>query len=197
VGSGARDFHELVCWQLAHQLKCEVFDMTETGPASRDFRFRDQIRDSSASAPSNISEGFGRFRPREFAQHLRYAKGSLKETKNHLIDGRDRGYLDDKTASRLINLAGAAYRLTKNLMLAKERQADQEDAHRRRAPSAKRPVPSAKPPAPSPIPAARSPVPRALSAKPPAPSAEPAAPSPKPPEPSAEPASATRRYLPE
>jgi four helix bundle protein len=178
MGSGARDFHELVCWQLAHQLKCEIFDLTEVGPASRDFKFRDQIRDSSASAPSNISEGFGRYRPREFAQYLRYAKASLKETKNHLIDARDRRYIDDKIVSRLINLAGAAHRLTKNLMLAKERQAELEDARRKRSRSAKSSAPSAKPPAPS----AKPPAP---SAKPPAPSAKPPAPSAKSPAPSA------------
>jgi hypothetical protein len=46
----ARTFRELVCWQLSYQLKCEVFEFTATGPASRDFKYRDQIRDSARSA---------------------------------------------------------------------------------------------------------------------------------------------------
>ena len=56
-----RDFRDLVCWQLSYELRREVFAFTATGPAARDFKFRDQIRDSSASAPRNIAEGFGRY----------------------------------------------------------------------------------------------------------------------------------------
>jgi hypothetical protein len=45
------------------------------------------------------------------------------ETRNHLIDGRDDGYLDDNLYFRLMNLAGAALRATTNLMRSKQRQA--------------------------------------------------------------------------
>jgi four helix bundle protein len=131
MGSGVRDFRDLVCWQLSHQLKCEIFDWTETGPASRDFKYRDQIRDSSKSAPRNISEGFGRYLPREFATFLKYARASLMETQNHIIDGHDRRYIDDPLYSRLSNLAAAALRATTNLMLSKLRQATREEAARR------------------------------------------------------------------
>ena len=61
VGCMISNFRDLVAWQLCHTLKCEVFEFTEIGPASRDFKYRDQIRDSSASAPRNIAEGFKRF----------------------------------------------------------------------------------------------------------------------------------------
>jgi len=81
---GIRDFRDLVAWQLSYELKCEVFAFTASGPASKDFKYRDQIRDASASAPRNIAEGFGRFRPREFARYLEYARASLMETQNHL-----------------------------------------------------------------------------------------------------------------
>jgi len=117
-----RDFKELLAWQLAYTLKCEVIDFTESEPASRDFRYRDQIRDSSASAPRNIAEGFGRYRPAEFARFLEFAVASLDETKTSLMDGRDRGYLDDKLYTRLHNLAGAARRTTQKLLIAKRRQ---------------------------------------------------------------------------
>ena len=127
-----QNFQGLVCWQLSHELKCEVFDFTSQGPASQDFKYRDQIRASSASAPSNIAEGFGRFRPGEFAQYLTWARASLIETHNHLIDGRDRRYLSEALFTRLANLAGAARRTTTKLLLAKQRQAD--EARRRRRP---------------------------------------------------------------
>ena len=128
---GVRDFRDLVAWQLSYELKCEVFAFTTTGAASRDFKYRDQIRDSSASVPSNISEGFGRFRPREFARFLEYAQASMMETQNHLLDGRDRGYLDAALYSRLSNLARAALRCTRHLLRAKQRQAADESRKRR------------------------------------------------------------------
>ncbi len=112
-----RRFQDLVCWQLSHQLKCEAFAFTAIGPASRDFKYRDQIRDSGASAPRNIAEAFGRFRPRDSARFAEYACASLQETQNHLIDGRDRGYLSGKLFSRLWNLSDAALRATTNWML--------------------------------------------------------------------------------
>jgi four helix bundle protein len=69
--------------------------MTATGEASRDFKYRDQVRDSTASAARNIAEGFGRYTPKEFARFPGYARASLIETQNHLIDGFDRGYFDE------------------------------------------------------------------------------------------------------
>jgi four helix bundle protein len=118
-----RNFRDLVAWQLSYELKCEVVAFTATGPASRDFKYRDQIRDSSASAHSNIAEGFGRFRPRDFARFLEYARASIIETQNHLLDGRDRGYLDVKLYSRLSNLSRSALTTTTHLLQAKQRQA--------------------------------------------------------------------------
>jgi four helix bundle protein len=127
-----RDFRDLVAWQLAETLKCEVFAFTESGPPARDFRFRDDIRASSASAPANIAEGFGRFRPLQFAHFLGIAKASLVETQNHLIDARKRRYIGAALFSRLRNLAKAAERATTNLLRSKLRQAD-EERNRRRA----------------------------------------------------------------
>jgi four helix bundle protein len=127
---GVRDFQELVCWQLSYELKCEVLAFIENGPASKDFEYRDQLKDSASSAPRNIAEGFGRFRPGDFARFLEIARASLIETRNHLIDGRDRGYLANPLYSRLQNLARAASNATTKLMLTKKR----EDERLKRSP---------------------------------------------------------------
>jgi len=94
------------------------------GPAARDFKYCDQIRASSASGPENIAEGFGRFRPRDSARFYEIARASIMETQNHLIDGRDRGNLEDRLYFRLANLARAALKSTTNLMRSKQRDAD-------------------------------------------------------------------------
>ena len=129
---GARGFQDLLAWQLSYELKCEVVAFTGTGRASKDFKYCDQIRASSASAPSNISEGFGRFRPGDFARFLEFARGSLMETQNHLIDGRDRGYLDTALYSRLVHLCRAALKTTTALLREKQRQAAADALKRKR-----------------------------------------------------------------
>jgi four helix bundle protein len=88
----ARRYQELEVWQLADALKIEVYALIATGPASRDFKFRDQIRDSAASTTKNISEGFGRFWPADFARFMEVALASAMETQDSLKDGVDRGY---------------------------------------------------------------------------------------------------------
>jgi four helix bundle protein len=114
--AGFSRYEDIVAWQLANELKRELFALTATGPVARDFKFRDQIRDSSASATRNIAEGFGRFRPAEFARFLEFARGSLTETHNSLRDGRDRGYFTDIDCDRLSRLAGRAAKATTGLI---------------------------------------------------------------------------------
>ena len=130
----ARTFEELLAWQLANELKLEVLDLVSKPPAHRDFKFRDQILDSSSSGPSNIAEGFGRGRPAEFARFLEFAKASIAETRNHLIDAHARGYIADRLFSRLSNLARAAERTTTGLLRDRQRAAAGE-RNRKRLPT--------------------------------------------------------------
>jgi len=90
---GVRRFEDLIAWQLADQLQTDIFEFTARPPASRDFKYCDQIRESIRSAKRNTSEGFGRYYPKEFARFLRIAAGSLQETLNHLQDGLKQQYL--------------------------------------------------------------------------------------------------------
>jgi four helix bundle protein len=115
----AQRLEDLVVWQLAVELRDGIIRLTETGRVATDFEFRDQIRDSSGSAARNVAEGFGRFLPRAFANHVRIARGSLTETANHLKDGRTRRYFSEAQTDRLLKLTArasiAATRLLKYL----------------------------------------------------------------------------------
>jgi four helix bundle protein len=101
-------FQDLVVWQLADELRHEILAFTDTGPASKDFKYRDQIRDAIASACRNTSEGFDRFRPAEFARFLEFAKGSLGEVQDCLIDGSSRKYIDGDRFDRMWRLSKRA-----------------------------------------------------------------------------------------
>ena len=82
---------DLDAWQLSEELRQMVVALIATPTVAKHFDFCDQIRRSTSSAPSNIAEGFARYKPREFARYMRIALGSLGETQNHL-----RAALNDK-----------------------------------------------------------------------------------------------------
>jgi len=113
--AGVRTFEELIAWQSSVELRDEIFKLTASGPASRNFDFRDQIRDSASSAPRNIAEGFRRFNPKEFANFANIAKGSLGETQNHLKHGLTERYLTQEDFDRVWPMACRAAAITTNL----------------------------------------------------------------------------------
>ena len=100
----AKNFRELVVWQLAFELKNRVIALLASGPAAKDFRFRDQLADSARGVPRNIAEGYGRFNPTEIAQFVDFARASLDETENHLRDGVASSYFPAEKVGPMILL---------------------------------------------------------------------------------------------
>jgi four helix bundle protein len=88
-------FEDLDAWQVADELRIEVYALTATGPASQDFKFCNQIRDAASSATRNISEGFGRFHPGDFAHFMDFSIASVMEIQDCLRDGVLRQYFTD------------------------------------------------------------------------------------------------------
>jgi len=86
-------FEKLEVWQHAHQLVLGIYKATNEFPREERFRLGDQLRRSAASVPTNIVEGNSRAHKKEFIQFLYLAKGSLEETKYHLLLAKDLGYL--------------------------------------------------------------------------------------------------------
>jgi len=131
----AKRYEDLVCWQLADELEKLVFALTETGPASKDFKFRDQIRDSSSSSTRNMAEGFGRFWPADHAKFLRIAKASLMETHNSARTGFNRGYFTAENTERMQRLCGRSGKAATGLIRYLESLVPPSPSkHRRRTP---------------------------------------------------------------
>jgi four helix bundle protein len=103
-------------WQLASELRDAIFTLTEAGPTLKNLKFRDQIRQSSSSTAANIAEGFGRFRPKEFASCLRIARASLVETRNHIEDARAKDYFSEQETLRLLDLQNQATKAATGLL---------------------------------------------------------------------------------
>ena len=101
-------YRELVCWQLSVQLRDEMIEITDRPVAARNFKFCEQVGDSTRSATSNIAEGFGRSN-KEFRKYLEVALGSLRETENHLDEALQRRYVSEPEHQYLRRLAKRAH----------------------------------------------------------------------------------------
>jgi four helix bundle protein len=81
---GARRHTDLEVWKLANELRERTLTLTAADGFARQSWLKEQLVRASQSACSNIAEGFGRYRPRDFARFLRITKGSLLEIEDHL-----------------------------------------------------------------------------------------------------------------
>lgn len=89
------NFENLEVWKKARQLKKEIIALVKDFPTEEKFRLVDQLKRSSRSVETQITEGHGR---NTWPDKLRFcviARGSLSETLNHLIDSFDESIIDE------------------------------------------------------------------------------------------------------
>ncbi len=104
---GVKRLEDLVAFQLAVEFKLEVYRLIRESPAARrDFRFRAQLSDASASVEACLAEGWHRYVAGEFVTFLRYARASLAEAERWLGDGVARGYFEPHTIAKSLDTAG-------------------------------------------------------------------------------------------
>ncbi|MEO0292891.1 MAG: four helix bundle protein [candidate division WOR-3 bacterium] len=87
------NFEELKVWQEAHKLVLEIYEITKDFPKEERFRLTDQLCRAAISIPSNIVEGQSKNTTKEYLQSLYIARGSVAETKYHLLLAKDLKFL--------------------------------------------------------------------------------------------------------
>jgi four helix bundle protein len=85
-------FEDMPVWQKAMDLAVEIHRLTDNLPRKEDYGLTSQIRDSALSVPGNIAEGFGRKHTKDKLKFYYNSRGSLAETKSHLIYGKRVNY---------------------------------------------------------------------------------------------------------
>ena len=68
---GAKHYWELTAWQAVRDFKVGIYPLIERGPLANDFKLREQLRESVASAQSHIADGYGRFDPLDFDRFVK------------------------------------------------------------------------------------------------------------------------------
>ena len=130
---------ELVAYQLSMELKQQVFRLLYNSPAARDVKLAGQISDAVSSLPSDISEGYYRFNPAEFANFVKYSRSSLQEVRTRLPDGVAKGYYTDADIADMLKLAERLAKVLGGLYFSLRRQAEKRRENARRDPRNPRP----------------------------------------------------------
>lgn len=97
IANKIKSFEDLEIWRLSHSLVLEIYRIVKSFPKSENYNLTKQIIRSAQSIPANIAEGMGRYSKNELVQFLIIARGSVEETKYHLILARDLEYIDSST----------------------------------------------------------------------------------------------------
>lgn len=99
----AQSYRDLIVYQKSRQLQREIFKITKTFPREEMFSLTDQIRRSSRSIGSNISEAWAKRRyEKHFISKLTDADGEQMETQHWIETALDCEYIDHKTNMQCI-----------------------------------------------------------------------------------------------
>lgn len=112
----ARSYRDLLVWQKGIDLVEAVYSATGCWPRKEQYGLADQAQRAAVSVPSNIAEEQGRDSQKAFLNHLSIANGSLFEVETHLVIARRIGYIDEATATALLEQAAEVGRLLHGLM---------------------------------------------------------------------------------
>jgi four helix bundle protein len=89
-----RGYKDLKVFQLSYKLAMEIFEIKKGFTKEEKYSLTDQIRRSSRSIPTNISEAWKkRIYPKMFISKMIDAAGEVGETEVWLDFAKDTGYL--------------------------------------------------------------------------------------------------------
>jgi four helix bundle protein len=117
-----KSFEEMPVWQKAMDLAVRVYQLTDNLPKREDYGLTSQIRRSALSVPGNIAEGFGRKHTKDKLNFYYDSRGSLSETKNHLIYGHRVGYFDKLNYDELTLLINDTWKELNSLISSLQNQ---------------------------------------------------------------------------
>jgi four helix bundle protein len=90
-----QDFRKLQIWEKSHELTLEIYKVTKNFPKEELFGLTSQIRRSTSSIPTNISEGCVKSSQKEFSRYLYIALGSASETEYLILLSFELNYLNE------------------------------------------------------------------------------------------------------
>jgi four helix bundle protein len=100
-----QSYRDLIVWQKAMDMAYEVFELAKRFPREELYALRSQVSRAASSVPANIAEGNGRGTPKDYANFLSIAKGSLSEMETLLLLAVRFQYLSKSDLAPVFSLA--------------------------------------------------------------------------------------------
>ena len=117
MSESTASFRGLIAWQKAQELAVSVLNELAKLPSGKQVDLVGaQLARSVGSVSANIAEGYGRFSPGAYRNHLSIARGSLFETESWIDLLSRTGYLSGETNSLLVARCSEVGRLLTTLM---------------------------------------------------------------------------------
>ena len=101
--SNYQGFRDLIVYQKSYKLAMEIFKITKSFPKEEKYSLVDQIRRSSRSVPTNISEAWVKRKyPKSFVSKLLDSLAEESETEVWIDMSKDCEYIDVKLHKSLL-----------------------------------------------------------------------------------------------
>lgn len=105
MGEKNQGLESLEIWRKAVDFAVEICEnVIALFPQEEKWALASQLRRSAQSIPANIAEGYGRYHFQETIHFCYIARGSMAETKTHLVLAFRLGYIQDPTYNKYLNL---------------------------------------------------------------------------------------------
>ena len=99
-----KGFRDLIVYQLSYKLSLEIFELSKSFPHEERYSLTDQIRRSSRSVPTNLSEAWSKRRyVKSFIYKLSDADGEASETTVWLDFSKDQHYITSEAHTYFIS----------------------------------------------------------------------------------------------
>jgi four helix bundle protein len=118
-------FEELEVWKESRRLRLAVSALCKKFPKSEEYSLISQIKRSARSITANIAEGHGRFHYKENIQFCRHSRGSLEETRDHLITALDENYITNQEYEECLKMYEQCLKLLNGYILYLKRKSEE------------------------------------------------------------------------
>lgn len=120
MGKENQGLESLEIWQKSLDYAVDVCQsVIPLFPPEEKWALSSQLRRSVQSIPANIAEGYGRYNYQESIHYCYIARGSMAETKTHLVMAYRLGYIDEAQSqnyhNRLVELGKMLHGFIKHL----------------------------------------------------------------------------------
>jgi len=116
-----RTHKDLRVFQLSFELAMEIFELSKSFPVEEKYSLTDQIRRSSRSVPTNISEAFRKRRyPKSFVAKLSDSEGEAAETQVWLDFSLKCNYISEEKYENLYSRYDKVIGMIVNMIISPE-----------------------------------------------------------------------------